>query len=44
VRALFEELRDEEMVHQSLVRRELEKILPDLDIDPNVFVDEPTAQ
>jgi rubrerythrin len=44
VRALFEELRDEEMVHQSLVRRELEKIPPDLEIDPNVFVDEPTAQ
>jgi rubrerythrin len=44
VQALFEELRDEEIVHQSLVRRELEKPPPDLEIDPNAFVDEPTAQ
>lgn len=44
VRALFEELRDEELVHQNLVRRELEKTPPDLEIDPTAFVDEPTAQ
>lgn len=44
VRVLFEELRDEELEHQSLVRREIEKAPPDPDIDPNLFVDEPTAQ
>jgi erythrin-vacuolar iron transport family protein len=44
VHKLFEELRDEEILHQEMVRRELEKLPPDPDIDPEAFVDEPTAQ
>jgi len=44
VRALFEELRDEELEHQSLVRKALEKAPPDPAIDCSAFVDEPTAQ
>lgn len=44
VRSLFEELSDEELVHQDLVRRQLENAPPDPDVDPNEFVDEPTAQ
>ncbi|MBZ5498073.1 MAG: ferritin family protein [Acidobacteriia bacterium] len=44
VRTLFEELRQEELQHQVMVRRELEKLPPDSGIDPEAFVDEPTAQ
>lgn len=44
VRSLFEELRGEEELHQDMVRKELGKLPPDPDIDPEVFVDEPTAQ
>ncbi len=44
VRSLFEELRDEELVHQDLVRRLLENAPSDPDFDPTAFVDEPTAQ
>jgi rubrerythrin len=44
VRVLFEELSDEELVHQNLVRRQLENTPPDPDVDPTAFVDEPTAQ
>ena len=44
VRALFEELRDEEVVHQDLVKIELGKIPPDPDVDPEDFTDEPLAQ
>ncbi len=44
VRALFEELRTEELYHQELVRRELAKLPPGPEIDPEAFVDEPTAQ
>lgn len=46
VRALFEELRDEEVHHQELVGRELAKLPPDLDadVDPEDFTDEPTSQ
>jgi rubrerythrin len=44
VRALFEELRDEELVHQRLVSTQLDNTPPDPDIDPLAFVDEPTAQ
>jgi rubrerythrin len=43
VRTLFEELREEEVLHQQLVRRELEKLPPDPDVDPEAFVDEPVA-
>jgi erythrin-vacuolar iron transport family protein len=44
VRALFEELREEERQHQEMVRKEMAKLPPDATIDPGAFVDEPTAQ
>jgi rubrerythrin len=44
VKALFEELRAEELLHQELVRKEIAKLPADPDIDPEAFVDEPTAQ
>ena len=44
VRTLFEELRAEELTHQELVRKELAKLSPDSGLDPEAFVDEPTAQ
>jgi rubrerythrin len=43
VRKLFGELRDEELVHQDLVWRELEKLPPDPEIGPDDFADEPVA-
>jgi rubrerythrin len=44
VQALFRELREEEVLHQQLVRREMEKLPPDSGIDPEAFADEPTPQ
>jgi rubrerythrin len=44
VRALFEELRDEELHHRELVARELEKLPPEPAVDPEDFTDEPTSQ
>jgi len=44
VRRLFEELRDEEIEHQELVRREIAKLPPDSGVDPEAFGDEPVAQ
>jgi erythrin-vacuolar iron transport family protein len=44
VKALFEELRDEERLHQEMVRRQIAKLAPDSPVDPETFVDEPTAQ
>jgi erythrin-vacuolar iron transport family protein len=44
VKALFAELRDEEVEHQNLVRAELAKLPPDSDVRPDDFEDEPTAQ
>ena len=44
VRALFEELRDEEVHHRDLVARELTKLPPGVAVDPEDFTDEPTAQ
>jgi erythrin-vacuolar iron transport family protein len=44
VRRLFEELREEEVVHQTLVRKELAKLPPAPDFNPEDYVDEPTAQ
>lgn len=44
VKVLFEELRDEELVHQSLIRRQIAAAPADPDLDPDAFVDEPTAQ
>ena len=43
VRQLFQELRDEEVVHQNLVRMEMAKLPPDDEVAPDAFVDEPTA-
>ncbi len=44
VRELFEELREEEVEHQQLVRQELAKLPPEPGFDPDDFVDEPLAQ
>jgi rubrerythrin len=44
VQALFAELREEEILHQNLVRHELAKLAADPVVDPEDFVDEPTAQ
>ena len=46
VRALFEELREEEVRHQELVGRELAKLPPEAAdaINPEDFTDEPTSQ
>ena len=44
VKRLFEELRDEEIVHQDLVRKEIAKLPPDSGLNPEAFADEPTAQ
>ena len=44
VRALFEELRDDEKVHQDLVRKELAKLPPDPGVNPEDWVDEPVDQ
>lgn len=43
VRKLFEELRDEELEHQDLVKKEMDKVPPAPDIDPDGFVDEPVG-
>lgn len=43
VRALFEELRAEEIIHQALVRAEMARLAPD-GPDAGDFVDEPVAQ
>jgi rubrerythrin len=44
VRALFTELRDEEVLHQTLVTNELAKLPADPAVQPDAFEDEPTAQ
>jgi rubrerythrin len=44
VRSLFEELRDEEVEHQELVKIELAKLPPDSGLSDDDFVDEPSAQ
>jgi rubrerythrin len=44
VKALFEELRDEEVEHQNLVQAELAKLPPDSGLADDDFVDEPAAQ
>lgn len=44
VRALFEELREEEVHHQQLVKKELAKLPPEPGFDPGDFTDEPTSQ
>lgn len=44
VKALFEELREEEVHHQDLVKAELAKLPPDSGLSDDDFVDEPAAQ
>lgn len=44
VNALFAELRDEEVHHQELVQRELDRLPPGGEKDGEAFVDDPTAQ
>jgi rubrerythrin len=44
VRALFEELRGDEIHHIELVKAELAKLPPGEEPNPDHFVDEPTAQ
>lgn len=44
VRALFEELRDEEIEHQNLVKEQMAKLPPDPGVDPADWADEPVAQ
>lgn len=44
VRELFEELRQEELEHQALVKQHLAKLPPDPDVDPDDYADEPVSQ
>ena len=44
VKALFEELRDEEVEHQDLVKAEIAKLPPDAAVSDEDFVDEPAPQ
>jgi rubrerythrin len=43
VKELFEELRQEEIEHQELVKRVMDKVESEPDFDPDDFVDEPQA-
>jgi rubrerythrin len=43
VRLLFEELRDEEVVHQTLVREALRNLPPEPEADPEDYEDEPVG-
>jgi rubrerythrin len=44
VRALFAELRDEEVEHQQMVRAAMAKLPPDPDEDPEDYADPPVSQ
>ena len=44
VKALFSELREEEVEHQDMVKGEMAKLPPEKDLDPDDFVDPPVAQ
>ena len=44
VRALFEELRDEETMHQRLVREQIERLEPESPLRPEDVEDDPVAQ
>jgi rubrerythrin len=44
VRRLFEELRDEEVVHQTLVREALRHLPHEPDTDPEDYEDDPVGQ
>ena len=43
VKRLFQELRDEEVLHQSLVREAMRNLPPELEPDPGDYEDEPVA-
>jgi rubrerythrin len=43
VKALFAELRDEEVEHQNLVQKQIAKLPPESDARPDDWVDEPVA-
>lgn len=44
VRALFEELREEEVEHKHLLAKEMAKLPPTPDVNPDDYADEPVAQ
>ena len=44
VKRLFSQLREEEVLHEQLVARELSRLPPPSDIDPADYADEPVAQ
>ncbi len=44
VRKLFEELKQEEVLHQDLVNKQLAKVPPDSGVPPEDYADEPVAQ
>jgi rubrerythrin len=44
VSKLFEELKEEEVLHQELVKKQLAKLPPDPDVAPEDYADEPVAQ
>ena len=44
VKRLFEELKQEEILHQDLVKKELAKLPPEPGVTPEDFADEPVAQ
>ena len=44
VRKLFEELRQEEVLHQRLVNEQLSRLPPDSGVAPDDYADEPVAQ
>jgi rubrerythrin len=44
VRKLFEELKEEEVLHQELVKKQLSRLPPDSGLSSEDFADEPVAQ
>ncbi len=44
VKRLFTQLREEEVLHEKLVAREMSRLAPPSDIDPSDYADEPVAQ
>jgi hypothetical protein len=44
VRILLEELRDEELQHQELIRGQIARLPPEPGVDGAEFTDEPTSQ
>jgi len=44
VQKLFKELREEEVLHQTLVRKEMKALPQTPDVDPDDYADEPVAQ